>query len=375
MLRTLIASLTVLALGAPTQAFAGKCDGYVKKASYEKGDGLVTAYKNMMRCSKSEAKDAFSKFMVKAGDLETLLPLTLVAVEGEAYNPVWKMMERVPYEHRTELAEGVGATCATNPKVEGFLQGAHAALKGHDFTSWTPALVACNTEGMTAWADGVVTSPPTSPYNDKYNAVLTAVVDARGVDALPVLEKGAIAAANNGGPFKSVLDAMKGSIQPKSYRAKPSDEDKAKLLASLVNVANAVPPEPARLVADALYTNGYESEAASLLPAVYPSRAQADGTMRWAALAIETCEGEAIVHWTTWTEAPKRLDLMAAAEAPLRATKAKLKCSGDPWAVRVTKEPISDADAAKAWVEGVVAELEGQSLKVKAREEKKAVIQ
>ncbi|MCB9663849.1 MAG: hypothetical protein H6732_07035 [Alphaproteobacteria bacterium] len=362
---SVLASLT---LAAP--AWAGPCDVHVKKAQSATGGALVAAYQALLTCDATLAKQSFEAFMLKATDLDTLVPLAAAAVDGQAYTEVWAMMGRIPYEFRTDLASRLGESCTEQDSLVTFLQGAHVALKGHDFTQWMPAMASCEAEPFQAWMAAALTAPPQSTYNEKYNTLLTAWVEAKGVDALPVLVQGAIAAGKGDGPFTSVLDAMQRAIQPDDVRSDPSADDKAKLEASLLEVAAAVPPAAARLVADRLYSAGSPAKAASLLPAIYPDRVQPDGTLRWAAAAVEACDGDAVVHWTSWTEAPTRFDVLAPATPVLQGTKPKLKCSGEAWAVRATAEPVADAAAASAWVAALVTELGADGTKVKDREEK-----
>lgn len=367
--------LATVATFLPAAAFAGSCDSYVKRAASVEGEALVTLYERTVKCSAKEAHAAFETFMVRAGDVETLVPLALVAIRSDGFVPVWNMMERVPYGVRDDVAEGIGATCAGDEKVLAFLQGGHAALKGHDFTGWVPAYASCADPALVSWIDAQLEAPPSSPYSEKYNGLLTAVVSARGVDALPALETSAVAAGKAGGPFGSVLDAMQKAIAPESLRDDVDPAHQAAFEDALVRIAQAVPPEAARLVADRLYSAGATDKAAKLLPALYPDRVQPNGEMLWVGAAVEQCEGEAVVHWTSWTEAPTRMSVVEAVTAPLRATKGKLKCDAGEWPVKAPDAPVADDDAASAWVDGLVAELEAAGVKAKPREEKKLAIQ
>jgi hypothetical protein len=371
MIRRLL--LALVATAAPATALAGRCDPYVALASKSKGDTLVRAFRDLAACDKAVAKAEFPRFMVAADDLETLVPLTLAAVDADAWNAVWEMMERVPWEHRTDLATAVGEACATQPKVVSFLQGAHAGLKGSEFMSWTPALAACTRPELRDWMASVIAAPPASAYNEKYDAVVDAWIEVQGKAAVPALEAAAIKAGAAGGSVVTLLDAMKEAYEPGGVRAAISPEDEAALQDAYVRVAKAVPPTAARQVADKLYTAGAEGRAAALLPSIYPDRVQPGGQVAWAAAAIEQCDGEAVVHWLAWTEAPTRLDVLTPATAPLRASKPGLKCtSTEPWPVRATTEPLTSLDDAGAWVESLLGELSG--VKAKAREEKKVAV-
>jgi hypothetical protein len=356
------------ALTAPSLAAAGPCDAWVKKVDSASGESLLAAYKGLAACDAASAKLAFPQAMLRAKDLETLAPLALAAIGVDAFVPVWEMMEKVPYEHRTALAEQVGAACGAQPKVVAFLQGAYLGLKGTAFTVWGPSFQTCTGEPFQAWMEGAVADPPASVYNERYNALVGAWVGARGVAALPALEKAAVAAGSEGGPFATILDAMNRAIQPKSLRDAASPADRAALEEALVRVAKAVPIEAARAVADRLDSAGAEAAAASLLPALYPAGATPSGEVRWAAAAIEACDGAAVVHTVTWTEAPTRLDLSDAARAAWQGVKPRLACGEAGWAYRVTPTPVS-ADEASAWFEALVAELEGAGNKVKTKAE------
>lgn len=362
-----------LALAAiPSVAVAGPCDGWIKKADAASGAALVEAYKGLASCDATAAKDAFPRLMLRATELETLVPLSLAAIASDGFVPVWEMMAKVPYEHRTAVAEQVGSACADQPKVVAFLQGAYVGLKGTDFTSWGPAIERCAAPSLQAWMEGALADPPASAYNEKYNAIVTAWVDGRGVAGLPALEKAAVIAGTRGGPFPTLIEAMTRAVQPSSLREKPKPEDQALLEAALVRVAKAVPPEAAQAVADRLGASGNAGLAASLLPAIHPEAATPDGKVRWAAAAIEACEGEGLVHWATWTEVPSRLDVSEPAKAAWATVKPKLKCGAEGWSYRVTPGPVSE-EAAQAWVGELLAQLEKEGTKAKDKQESLAV--
>lgn len=364
-----------LALGTATEAHAGRCDTYVRASATAKGEALVEAYKRLVTCDVEAARVELPRFLLAAGDLETLVPLALAGVRADAHTQIWDVMQRVPYEHRTELASQVGAACGTEPKVLPFLQGAYVGQKGAAFTSWTPALTSCASEPLVAWLEAVIVDPPSGPYNEKYNAILSAYTDIRRAASLPKLVEAAKLVGTRGGPFNNLLEAMQGAVQPASYRDTIKPEDQKALEDALVEVGKGSSPESARLVSDRIYSAGNEALAASLLPAVYPDRVQAGGTFLWAAAATEACDGEAAVHWVSWTEAPKRLAITEAATAPLRALKPKLKCSAEgPWPVVATPEPFANTADVAAWVAERVAEAEAAGFKAKDREEKKVVV-
>lgn len=366
----LLAVAVVTALLSPATALAGRCDGWLRKAESAKGEELVQAYKKLAQCDEDLARTELHRYTVKATELDTLVALAIEGIRHDAFNDLWKTMDKLSYDLHAPLAEGVGKACADEPKVLTMLQGAYVALKGSEFSAWQPALASCGSEPLVAWMDSVVLDPPKSEYNAKYNAMLTAWVSLRKADALPTLQKAAVAAAD-GGPLNNVLEMMQRAIQPESMRDKADPADEEALAAALVAVANEVGPEPARLVADRLYTAGREAQAASLLPRVYPDRVQGDGGVLWAAAAVEQCDGKAVVHWTQFTQnPPTHWSIQGLVEEPLRGVKAKLKCDAGEWPVRAAPAPFADGKAAKDWASELATEVGASGDKVKLSEEK-----
>lgn len=368
----MLSVLSVMLMGSLAQA--GSCDSLVAAAGKAKGEALVTAFRSLAKCDAQVAGREFERFMLASGDLETLIGLGIAAIDADAYAGLWSGMGRVPYEHRGPLAEAVGAACADHPKVLPFLQGAYAGLKGVDFEAWEPALKGCASEALDGWLAKVAQEPPSSPYNDKYHLILRTYARHKGVDALPALEAAAILAGTRGGPFNTVVETIQAAVQPRSVSAQMSADDRAKMEASLGRVAKAVPVELARVVADRLLNAGSADAAAGLLASVFADRMEG-GALRWAAASVESCDGEAIVHWATWTEAPTRWSVLEGATKALREVAPKLKCTAkDVWPVEASQEPLrGGSKSAGAWVEELVATWSAKGLKVKAKEEKVTV--
>lgn len=367
----MFAPLLLLSLSQDAQA--ASCDAYVQQASTAKGEALITAWKNLSKCDAELARSTFERFMKASGDLETLTALTITAIDASAYNAVWTMMEKVPYEHRESLARSVGESCNEHANVVPFIQGAWSALKGTDFTAWQSVLTLCGRPEIGTWIEGLVAAPPTSPYNDKYNAVITAWSRLRGVEGLDALEAAAVRAGAAGGPFNNLVETIQRAIQPRDIGASIPAEHKARMEAALVRVAKAVPPEQARIVADRLVNAGSDNVAASLLPAIFPDRVQTGGKVLWAAAAIEACDGEALIHWVSWTEEPRRWNIVDASTKALRATERKLKCDAGEWPVFAANEPLKDAAAVSTWIDQLTTEWTGKGNKVKAKQEKISV--
>jgi len=353
-------------------AQAGSCDYLIKRASSGNSKAVAGVYGEMVKCDKKMAEERFADFMRASGDVGDLVALSKVAIGSEIYQPVWSMLEDVTdYSAREEVARGVGAHCADNDTILPFLQGAYFGLGDRQFGQWREAFTTCETEQFDAWLVEVVGQPPKISYDEKYNTVVGALVKRKKMEALPLLVGAAVTAGNSGGPFNTIVDKMNDAARPEGFGASMSDDAKASLEASLSKVANGVPAEQARVVADRLYQAGAESAAAALLPAVYPDRVQGGGKMLYGVASVESCGGEAVVHYASVSEPAKRWSIQSDIEDPARAFKPRLKCeAADAWPVLITPEPVSNKGEVDRWAEGIVENWDGEEKVVKARAEK-----
>ena len=361
-----------LTLVLPQVALAGRCDGYLRKLETRKGEAVVSEFAGMLQCDRDEAEQAFDEFMRAASQVGPIVDLSLVAIDAKLYTPVWNMMEKIPdYQARDEIAKGVGAYCGEHEEVLPFLQGAYFGLRDIQFSQWDDSFLTCESPELVEWIESIVTKPPRTVYDEKYNTLSTAYAQRRGPDALPVLERAAIEAANGGGPFNAIIEKMDLSVQPEGLGAEMAEEDRQRLEAALVTVANAVGPEQAALVADRLYNAGAEGSAASLLPRVYPDRVQSDGGLLYGGASIEACEQQVVIHAVQVSEPAKRWSILADIEQPLRSFKHRLKCDSEqPWPVLATAEPVASKSDLDGWVDEIVQQWTDKGFAVKVRDEK-----
>lgn len=360
-----------LAALAPTAAWAGKCDSIAAKASSTEGDELVAAYKELLACDTEEAKAAYAEFMKNSGDAETLSALSVAAIDGKVYAEVWGSLDQIKdYSQRNAVARGVGEACADHAEIETFLKGAFFGLRPIQLGKWEDAYVRCQSDEVEGFLAGQVTNPPKRAFDEKYNTVLKIWVERKGKDALTELKAAAVAAAGNGGPFSSILDAMDQSVQPTELGATMTDADRQVLQDALVEVASKVEPDFSKQVADKLFNAGAEDAAASLLPSIYPDRVQEGGKLLYGVASVESCDKEAVIHYTTVTEPAKRWSIISAVEGPARGFKAKLKCDAGEWPVLATPEPVKDDKAVDTWAEELEKEWAGKGLDVKLKSEK-----
>ncbi len=351
-------ALALAALGVATTAQAN-CQDIAKKASTVAPEEMGATYASLTACDAKVASDHFDDFMRASKDVDTLVALSLAAVDGGVNAPVWAMLEKLPdMALRDPVAKEVGAQCEAHPNVVPFLKGAYGELRDRQFGMWREAFKSCASKDLDAWLGQVVGTPPTVSYDEKYNVVSEALIKRQRGAALPVLQKAAIAAGTSGGPFTTVLDRMNESVRPDTFGAQISDEDRATLETALVDVAKHVSPELASQVADRLYQAGAESAAASLLPVVYADRTQGKGSLIYGVASVEACDKQAVVHFAEVTEPGKRWSIVDDVQAPALAFKPRLKCTAEgPWPVLT-------------WVAKIESDWAGQGNKVSLREEK-----
>lgn len=363
-----------LALSA-APAHAGKCDALVARADKDKGAALAASFSKLAACDKELAEQHYKRFMSGANDLESLVALSMSAINADVWNPVWGQLGLIgDYDTRDAVAAEIGAKCSDEVKVVPFLQGAYFGLKDIEFQQWSDAYENCENAALTDWLTQQVEKPPAKLYDEKFSALMTAFVDKKKAEALPSLATSAIAAAETG-PYDAILMKMDEAVAT-DLGGTISDADRQALESSLIKVARAVSPDKARAVADRLATAGSQDAAAKLLPAVYPDRV-IDGGFLYGAVAVEAgeCKGQktAILHVVEVREPGKRWLVLEDTEAQLKGLKPKLKkCTpeGDTWPVSVTPEPVSNSKEIDAWVSSLEEAWTGKGYEVKTAGEK-----
>ena len=367
--------LLAATLGSSTAE--ASCQYLVRRANASSSSTLARNFTSLAKCSQQEAEASFNGLLPRAKSVDTLVDLSMAAIETEVWTPVWRVLshDALDYDVRDQVATVIGEKCTENPKIVAFLKGAYFGLRDLEFQQWDDALVACQDAGWGDWLTQQAQTPPSSMFDDKYNALLSVVGTRLKADALPVFTKAAIKAADNG-PFDAILMQMESAVQPGiGEPIKP--EDKARLESSLVEIASNVNREKARSVADRLANAGAEAAAASLLPSVYPDRVDEDGGFLYGAASIEraTCKGEktAVLHVARVEEPGSRWIILNDVRAPLRALKPKLgKCEaeGSEWGVSTTPEPVASSKDVDVWVDQLEKQWTDKGYDVSVKKEK-----
>ncbi len=353
---------TLLALSA---AWAANCQPLAAKASTVKGDAVAPAYKALVACDKVLAEQVFPDFLRATGDVDSLVALVNVAVDSGIYKPVAGALESVA-SARGEIAGAVGSGCAEHPAVVPFFQATYADSRARAFASWRDGVVACRTPEVDAWLATVVVAPPDEIVSDRYATALAAYGYHKGKDALPDLQKAAVAAATSRGPFRDVLNTIVDVIRGMGVLGTNLSADDRKLLEeTLLSVGRIVPPEAAKEIAERLSATGSDSAAAQLLSVIYSDR-----ELLYGVAGFESCDGQTVVHWAEAKAGGTHWSVQSDAETAVRAFKPKLKCDAGVWPVAVTPEPVKEASEIGAWGEKLVAEAAARGTEASAKEEK-----
>ena len=344
---------------------AATCKSQVARAERATGAAVIPAYQALVKCDKDLAGQTFEKVMQGAGDAETLVSLSMIAIDADIWNPVWNMIGKISdYSAQDEVAWRIGEHCATNDKVPNFLQGAYFGLRDIEFARWDDALESCESEAFDTWLVGKVEDPPDKLFDEKWNSVVTAYVER----------------AQIGGPFEAVLEHMTNTVAP-ALGEEILESDRRALAQALAGVAQQLPPEQGRSVADRLSNSGSEDDAAQLLPTIYPDRVQANGGFLYGAVSVEsgTCKGvqSAVLHVAMIRDPGTRYLVQPDSEAPLRAFKPRLsKCTpaDGSWPIYVTETPLADKDELDDLAETVTAQWQEKGYVVKRKDEKNVVL-
>jgi hypothetical protein len=357
------------------------CESLIHRASGSSGSALATNFKALARCSQDEADAAFDSLLPRAKSVDTLVALSMAAIETDVWNPVWRVLghDALDYDVRDQISDRIGSQCGNNPKIVSFLKGAYFALRDIQFQQWDDALVACQSADLNQWLIQQAEKAPSSMFDEKYNALLGVVAARLGTDALPIFATAAIKAANDG-PFDAILMQMDAAVQPGiGEPIKP--EDQARLETQLVKIASAVNRDKARSVADRLANAGASEAAAQLLPTVYPDRVTSSGGFEYGAASIERadCDGtkSVVIHLARVEEPGKRWIILNDVRGPLQAVKPKLaKCTaeGSEWGVSTTPEPIGSSKDVDKWIESIEKQWTEKGYEVSVRKEKTIIL-
>ncbi|MEZ4240955.1 MAG: hypothetical protein R3F59_33315 [Myxococcota bacterium] len=349
------------------------CDKDLKALDKAEGEAVVAVYGKLAACDAAKAGEAFPAAVKKSGDTQTLAKVAVTAIDAGITEPVHGLIELIPdFPAREETARLIGSRCADDEKVVAFVSGLHDAVKDRAFVGWAGAVRTCEAPAVLEQLEQLAAAPPARGFDDKYATVVELYARKKGAEALPVLTEAAAQAAGNGGPFAVVVDAMGKAVTPEGSLSGASDADREKLVAALQSLGGQVQGDDAlRRLATELVRLGADDAAGALLPKLYPSKVQSDGTFLYGVAATEACGEDAVVHWALVEDGGKRWTIDDDVAGPAKAFKGKLKKCPAEWTVQVTPEPVADADAVEAWAE-TVAQGAGDA---KLKGEKKIVLQ
>lgn len=327
------------------------CDKELKALSAAEGPAVAGAFKTLAGCDAKAAGEAFAVAVKRTGDVESLAGLVRTAIDAGLTEQAHGALELVPdFPAREETARLIGGWCEEDAAIASFLTGLHDATKDRLFIGWSGALRTCRAPQLTERLEALAAAPPGQAFDDRYATVVDLYATKHKSAALGTLEKAAVAAAK-GGPFSAIIDAMVKSVTPEGIGGKPSDADKASLVAALMRVSDNLEPDAVREITGALVGLGDTESAGKLLPKMYPDRLN-DGVFLYGFASIERCNDKAMVHYVTIEDHGMHWSIDRAIEGKLPAFKHKLKCEAAP-TTQVTPDPVEKSGDVAAWAESL----------------------
>ncbi len=334
----------------PAWSAAAACETEVNALRSAEGEHVAQAFAAVAACDPTVAGGQLGGAVKRTGDVDSLVSLAHAAIDAGLHTDVHGMLETIPdYSAREETARAIGALCTTDPEVLDYVVGLHGSVRDRTFVSWSGALRTCEAPELTASLESLAAKPPSTAFDDKYATVVDLYATKTGVDAIPVLEKAAIASAK-GGPFPVVVDALLKAATPAGIGMRPEGAAREALIGAFTRIAPAATPEQVTTLADKLAAMGAEAAAASLLVHIYPDRVQADGGFVYGVAAVERCEDEALVHWAVVREPGTRWAVEEDLKAPVESFEPRLKCKTPaPYTVVTTPSPVATTADVSAW--------------------------
>ena len=129
------------------------CQYLVRRANASSSSTLARNFTSLAKCSQQEAEASFNGLLPRAKSVDTLVDLSMAAIETEVWTPVWRVLshDALDYDVRDQVATVIGQKCTENPKIVAFLKGAYFGLRDIEFQQWDDALVACQDDGWSEW--------------------------------------------------------------------------------------------------------------------------------------------------------------------------------------------------------------------------------
>jgi len=351
----------------PAWSAAAACETEVSALQSAEGPHVAQAFAAVAACDPTVAGGQLGGAVKRTGDVESLVSLAQAAIDAGLATEVHGMLEPIPdWAAREETARAIGALCTSDPKILEYVVGLHGSVKDRTFVAWSGALRTCEAPELTAELEALAAKPSATAFDDKYATVVDLYATKKGVDAIPVLEKAAIASAK-GGPFPVVVDALLKAATPEGIGTRPEGAAREALIGAFTRIATAATPDQVTTLADKLVAMGAEDAAAALLVHIYPDRVQPDGGFVYGVAAVERCEDEALVHWAVVREPGTRWAVTDAVQEPASSFEPRLKCKTPaPYTVVTTPGPVASTADVGAWAASQAASGGGAKLREEA---------
>ena len=110
--------LLLAATLGPSTAEAS-CQYLVRRANASSSSTLARNFTSLAKCSQQEAEASFNGLLPRAKSVDTLVDLSMAAIETEVWTPVWRVLshDALDYDVRDQVATVIGEKCTENPRL------------------------------------------------------------------------------------------------------------------------------------------------------------------------------------------------------------------------------------------------------------------
>lgn len=355
---SLLALLALLVLPAPSQAQACNPAALGKALAEASPVQAGALFVELAACDVPAARKVVGKELLRVVPGTDGDAAAVAAVEIGATDVLLRWMAGMEPKDRARTISALGEACESRPPVREFLLSGRDRLGEAFWTDrWFRALSRCQGPEVGALLATELDRPP-GPDRTRFLGLLEVYARSQGPAAIPKLKE----LAGKHGDVETltyIVQAFADAARVGTAGARP--EDVAAAAAALVELGPSLPPKVVDAARVALQSMGAEAQADGLAMERWRERRQADGSLLWGAVVVETspCKKGS----QTWRNIHPVLlrdpggiwvdQLAARAQArvePALGLSLGKKCKAEAsldW--RFPKEPFADEAAWQAW--------------------------
>jgi hypothetical protein len=299
----------LVALAAPAQAQDCNAKELEKALGAASPNGVPAAFQELASCDAARAKKQASAAFERVLSGEGGNALVISAIQVGAKDEVRTWIDSLQSDERSRTVAGLGAACAANEEVAGFLTETATSMGQKFWTDrWYRSLAECRNPGIQELLLAEVTAG--SDDRTRFFGVLEVYSRNLGKDAIPFLTE-QLGAITNDEELTYVVNAFADAAQVGSLNGQDAETTELAVQA-IVAAAPSLPWRAVEQSRTTLTSLGANEEADKLAAVRFKDVLQDDG-LHWGVVVVETgvCKkdtrvnvhaGEAIQAGTMWPD-------------------------------------------------------------------------